>query len=87
MGDGSLLELHEALKSREKRLLRSECDVGAVATSAGSFEHLGTSLGSGVKAGSSNGFGCYDDDNDVTNKTTGQGRHDREQQNRVRDQN
>ena len=87
MGGGSLLELRDALRSREQDLLRLKRDVGAVATSAGSFKHLAASLGSGVKAGSSNGFGCYDDDNDVTNKTTGQGRHDREQQNRVRDQN
>lgn len=70
-GGGSLLELRDALKSREKDLLRLKRDVGAVATSAGSFKHLAASLGSGVNAGSSAGFGCYDDnddDNDGTNE-------------------
>lgn len=63
-GGGSLLELRDALRSREKDLLRLKRDVGAVATSAGSFKHLAASLGSVVKAGSSAGFGCYDDDDD-----------------------
>lgn len=64
MGGSSLIELRDALRSREKDLLRLKRDVGAVATSAGSFKHLAASLGSGVKAGSSTGFGCYDDDGD-----------------------
>ena len=70
-GGGSLLELRDALRSRERDLLRLKRDVGAVATSAGSFKHLAASLGSGVNAGSSTGFGCLDDhdnDHDGTNK-------------------
>lgn len=43
-GSGSLYELRDALKARGKELLKLKRDVGAVATSAGSFKHLATSL-------------------------------------------
>lgn len=54
-GSGSLLELRDALKSREKELLRLKRDVAVVATSAGGFKHLASSLGRGAKVGSSAG--------------------------------
>ena len=43
---GSLFELRDALRSREKELLRLKRDVSVVATSAGGFKHLAASLGS-----------------------------------------
>ncbi len=43
---GSLFELRDALRSREKELLRLKRDVAVVATSAGGFKHLAVSLGS-----------------------------------------
>lgn len=82
-GGGSLLELRDALRSREKDLLRLKRDVGAVATSAGSFKHLMASLGSVVKAGSSAGFGCYDDDEDDGNDGTNEDNRPRTSQSRA----
>ena len=43
---GSLFELRDALRSREKELLRLKRDVSVVASSAGGFKHLAASLGS-----------------------------------------
>ncbi|CAN0126637.1 unnamed protein product [Scytosiphon promiscuus] len=43
---GSLFELRDALKSREKELLRLKRDVSVVATSAEDFKNLAASLGS-----------------------------------------
>eukprot|EP00903_Cladosiphon_okamuranus_P008266 g7956.t1 len=45
-GSGSLFELRDALRSREKELLRLKRDVSVVASSAGGFKHLAASLGS-----------------------------------------
>lgn len=55
---GSLFELRDALRSREKELLRLKRDVSVVASSAGGFKHLAASLGS----------------SDTNNAGTGQGR-------------
>lgn len=43
---GSLSELRDALRSREKELVRLKRDVAIVATNAGDFKHLAASLGS-----------------------------------------
>lgn len=61
---GSLFELRDALRSREKELLRLKRDVAVVATSAGGFKHLAASLGSSIDTNSNTAGGrsfAFDD--------------------------
>lgn len=56
---GSLLELQDALKAREERLLRLKRDVAVVATSAGGFKGLADRLKSDMKGESLPDSGSY----------------------------